>query len=437
MVKTAPARWSNWGGTASSNPESIIAPTREEDISSIVKEATASGHRVKAVGAGHSFTDIAATDGVILDLSRYNRILDVDNQRRKVRVQAGITLEKLNAELAYHGLALPNLGDIAYQSVAGAISTATHGTGRKLGNLATQVSGMSFVLADGSILHCSPNRDLQTFKAAQVSLGALGVISTVTVDCVPAFNLKALDEPRKLDACLEELDSLVDRNDHFEFFWFPHTQVCLTKTNNRTQEPVRPRSRTKAYVDDIVLENTVFGLVCRIGKLREQWVPALSRTIVKTFAKSVRVDRSDRIFASPRLVRFAEMEYGIPRANAADAIRELRDFIESSDLKISFPVEVRFVAPDDIFLSPSYGRETCYIAVHMFRGVEYEPYFREVESIMNGFAGRPHWGKIHFQTDQTLAPRYPQWSEFKDVRDRLDPTGTFRNAYTDRVLVRN
>jgi FAD-linked oxidoreductase len=434
MVKSAPVHWSNWGGTASSAAESLVTPTQEDEIASIVKNATAEGQRVKAVGAGHSFTDIAVTDGIVIDLRRYNRILDVDIQKKKVRVEAGISLEKLNTELSYHGLALPNLGDIAYQSVAGAISTATHGTGVKLGNLATQVSGISVVLADGSTLYSSAGRDVQTFKAAQVSLGALGVISTVTIDCVPAFNLKGVNEPKKLDDVLEDMDAAVDANEHYEFFWFPHTEIALTKTNNSTDEPARPRGRTKAYIDDIILENRVFGLVCRLGKLREQWVPGLSRTIVKTFGKTVRIDRSDQIFATPRLVRFAEMEYAIPRPNASEVIQELRAFIESSNMKISFPIEVRFVAPDDILLSPSNGRETCYIAVHMFKGVEYKPYFREVESIMNDFGGRPHWGKIHFQTEKTLSQRYPDWNAFKEVRARLDPTGSFKNDYLDRVL---
>lgn len=431
---TSTVRWDNWGRTASANPQSIESPSREDEIAFIVKSAESADRKVKVVGAGHSFTDIAATDGVLIDLRRYDRVLDVDVQKKRVRVQAGITLEKLNSELAYHGLAMPNLGDIAYQSIAGAISTATHGTGIKLGNLATQVHALSIVTADGSTLYCSAERDPQAFRAAQVGLGALGVISTVTLNCVPAFTLHAINEPRKLDVVLEEIDGLVNDNEHFEFFWFPHTETVYQKVNNRTEEPPRPRRAAKAYIDDIWLENRVFGLVCRLGKLRKGWVPGLSRFVAKTLSRGVRVDRSYRIFTSPRLVRFAEMEYAIPRENAVEAIQELRVFIETSDLKISFPVEVRFVAADDIYLSPAHRRETCYIAVHTYRGVPYEPYFREVERIMNGFNGRPHWGKLHFQTHETLGPRYPEWDQFQSVRTRLDPLGRFDNEYLTRVL---
>jgi FAD-linked oxidoreductase len=427
-------RWENWGGTASATPHSIETPSREDEIAYTVKSAEAADRRVKVVGAGHSFTDMAATDGVLIDLRRYDRVLDVDIQKKRVRVQAGITLEKLNAELAYHGLALPNLGDIAYQSIAGAISTATHGTGVKLGNLSTQVHALSIVTADGSTLYCSADRDPQAFRAAQVGIGALGVISTVTLNCVPAFTLHAINEPRKLDVVLEELDGLVDDNEHFEFFWFPHTETVYQKVNNRTEEPPRPRGAAKAYIDDILLENRVYGLICRLGKMREAWVPGLARFVAKTLSKSVRVDRSYRIFASPRLVKFAEMEYAIPREKAVEAIQELQVFIETSDLKLSFPVEVRFVAPDDIYLSPAHRRETCYIAVHTYRGVPFEPYFRGVERIMNAFGGRPHWGKLHFQTHETLARRYPEWDQFQSVRTRLDPLGRFDNDYLERVL---
>lgn len=429
-------KWTNWAGNQSSTLHAIESPASEEEIASIVKRAETEGLRVKAIGSGHSFTDIAATNGILVDLKRYDRVVHIDEQRRQVTVEAGISLHKLSEELASHGLAMENMGDIAYQSIAGAISTATHGTGIKLGNIATQVRALSLVLADGSVLQCSEDKDSGTFRAAQVGLGALGILSTVTLQCLPAFVLRAVNEPRNLDECLAELDESVDGNDHFEFFWFPHTDTALTKTNNRTDKPAKPRSRSKAYVDDILMENRVFELVCRLGKMRSSWTPSLSRTVARTLSKGVRTDRSDRIFATPRLVRFVEMEYAIPRRNAADAIRELRSFIDSSGLNISFPVEVRFVAPDDIFLSPAHGRETCYIAIHMFRGIPFEDYFRSVEKIMDLFEGRPHWGKMHFQTAETLAPRYPQWTRFAAVRALLDPAKRFDNDYLDRVLGR-
>jgi L-gulonolactone oxidase len=349
-------------------------------------------------------------------------------------VQAGIRIKKLNAEAAKAGLAMSNLGDIAYQSVAGAISTATHGCGVRFGNLATFVKELTIVKADGSVLHCSPALDDTTFKAAQVSLGALGVISTVTLQMEPAFNLEAREEGADFDETLKALDAFVEDNEHFEFFWFPYTTRIGMKRNNRTEkEPTKVR-HWKDFRNEIIESNIAFGLVCRYGRARPQKIRGLMKTIAPGKGRIRKIARSDRIFASPRLVRFAEMEYAIPRGNAREALERLRTTIDGAGYDVNFPVEVRFVAGDDVLLSPAHGRETCYIAVHMYRGMEYEPYFRDVEAIMRSYDGRPHWGKLHFRTAADLAPSYPRWSDFIDVRNKLDPDGVFRNAYLDRVL---
>lgn len=426
--------WTNWGGTYSCRPAAFEMPAGDHDIARVVKSATAAGRRVKVVGAGHSFTDIALTDGMLVSLDRHNKILDIDRETNRVTVQAGISLHTLNQELARAGLAMENLGDIEYQSIAGATSTATHGTGAKLGGLATQIRAMDLILGDGSTLHCSAHENPEVFECARVGLGALGVVSTVTLQCVPAFNLHAREYPMKLDECLGRLDELVDSNDHFEFWWFPHTDGAYIKANNRTGEPARPKSPRREWFEDIFLSNHVFGLLCRIGKAFPGSIPALNKLEVAALGKVSMIDRSDRVFTSPRLVRFAEMEYAIPRAAAAEALLEVRKLIDTRGFKVSFIVEVRFVAPDDIPLSTAQGRETAYIAVHVYRKTPYEPYFRAVEEVMNGYEGRPHWGKLHFQTAETLKPRYPQWGRFATVRKQLDPEGRFANAYLDRVL---
>lgn len=400
----------------------------------MVKSAAAAGSTVKVVGAGHSFTDIACTDGRMISLDRYNRVLEADPVSGRVTVQAGIRLYDLNERLASAGLAMENLGDIGYQSIAGAISTATHGTGSKLGGLATQVREIELILADGSKLHCSLDEEQEAFRAAQVSIGALGVISTVSLQCVPAFNLHAVEKPMGLEDCLANLDELIEGNDHFEFWWFPHTDGAYLKLNNRTEQPLKPKSPSRAWFEDVFLSNHLFGLSCRIGRAFPNAIPRLNRIAVGALGKVEVVDRSDRVFTSPRLVRFSEMEYAIPRAAAAEALRRIRSMIDSEGFRVSFIVEVRFVAPDDISLSTSYGRETAYIAVHMYERVPYEGYFRGVESIMNDYEGRPHWGKLHFQTAGALRDRYPKWDDFLAVRRRLDPSGCFRNSYLDRVL---
>jgi len=437
MVTEARARWTNWGGTYGCNPTRVESPASEDEIAEIVRAAAARGERVKVVGSGHSFTDIGCTDGTMIKLDRYDKVLEVDREAASITAQAGITILQLSDALSHFGLAMENMGDVGYQTIAGAISTATHGTGERFRNISSQVEGLSLVLAGGGVLRCSPNQDPEAFKAAQVGLGALGVLSTVTLRCVPAYNIHSLQEPRRIDELLDQFDELCAKNDHFEFFWFPHTEWAQTITNTRTQEaPPENQRRTgfAAYVNDVLLENHVFGVIQRTAQVRREWIPGLAAITARTMSRKEMSDRSDRIFANTRLVRFAEMEYAVPRAQLIAAFRDVRAMIERKGLLISFPVEVRAVAADDIPLSPANGRDTGYIAVHVYHRFEYEPYFREVEEIMNAHEGRPHWGKLHYHTATTLRPRYPQWDQFIAVRDRLDPDRVFGNAYLERVL---
>jgi L-gulono-1,4-lactone dehydrogenase len=358
----------------------------------------------------------------------------VDRESRLARVQAGITIRELSRELDRHGLALENLGDIDVQTIAGAISTATHGTGARLPNISAQVAELTLVRADGSTLRCSPDTDGEVFRAARVGLGALGVIADVTLRCVPAFTLHGVDAPVPLEEVLDSFDERADANDHFEFFVFPHTSTALTRTNNRTHEPPRPRGRLVAYFNDILLNNHAFGLFCRAGRVRRRAIPRLNRLVTRLAGRSERVERSADIFASPRLVRFTEMEYALSREHTVTAVRRVLELIEQRGFAVPFPIEVRTVAADDALLSTAAGRDSGFVAVHMFSGMEWEPYFRAVEAIMDGLQGRPHWGKRHFQTAETLATRYPRWDDFQRVRARLDPRGRFSNAYADRVL---
>ena len=437
MVTAAPSSWTNWGGTYSCSPSRVESPASEEEIVTIVRSAAERGEHVKVIGSGHSFTDIGCTDGCLIKLDRYNKVLGVDRDASAITAQAGITILQLSDALAHFGLAMENMGDVGYQTMSGAISTATHGTGEKLRNISSQVTAVSMVLADGDVIHCSPHKNADSFKAAQVGLGALGVLSTVTLRCVPAYNVHSVQQPTRIDEVLERFDELSATNDHFEFFWFPHTEWAQAITNTRTQAPPPENKRRAgfgAYVNDILLENHAFGLIQRTAQLRRSWIPGLAALTARTMSRKEMTDRSDRIFANERLVRFAEMEYAVPRDQLLTAFREIRSMIDRKGLLISFPVEVRAVAADDILMSPAYKQPTGYIAVHVFHKFEYEPYFREVEAIMNAHGGRPHWGKLHFQTAETLRPRYPMWDTFIAVRDRLDPERLFDNAYLERVL---
>ncbi|MCU1352144.1 MAG: FAD-linked oxidoreductase, partial [Acidimicrobiales bacterium] len=407
--------WTNWAGNQTCAPVAVEQPTDEDALVEVVRRAAAADQRVKAVGAGHSFTGAACTDGHLLDLSRYGRVLAVDHERRRVTVEAGITLRTLNEVLAREGLALENMGDIAYQSIAGAISTATHGTGARFGNLATQVVGLRLVTGDGEVVACSEDVDRELWRGARVGVGALGLISAVTIQCVPAFNLHAVEEAARIDDVLADLDALVDGNDHYEMFWIPGTRWALTKRNRRTDEPVAPRPAWRAFRNDVLLDNVAFGAMHRIGVRRPAWIPAMARRIPST-GRQEYVDRSDRVFASARYVRFLEMEYAIPRHAFPSAFAELRRLVDRLGEPIGFPVECRFVAGDDIPLSPAYGRDTAYIAVHVAKGRRSDAYFSGAEAIMAAHDGRPHWGKLHHQDAATLAPRYPAWHDAQAVR---------------------
>lgn len=399
----------------------------------VIRRAAAVGDRVKAVGAGHSFTGVACTDGHLLDLGGYGRVLHVDRSSGQVTVEAGITLGRLNAELAVAGLALENLGDIAYQSVAGAIATATHGTGGRFANLSSQVVGMRLIDGQGDAIDCSAHERPELWSPARVGVGALGVVSTVTLQCVPAFNLHAVEEPALVDDVLDGLDQLVDTNDHYELFWIPGTRWALTKRNRRTHEPARPRGRWTAFRNDVLIDNLGFGAVMAVGRYRPHLIPALAKRLPSA-GRQEYVDRSDKVFASARMVRFVEMEYAVPRQAFGEAFNRLRTLVRQLGVPVGFPVECRFVAGDDIALSTASGRATAYLAVHVVAGAPHDQYFQGVERIMDDYDGRPHWGKLHHQTAATLAPRYPRWDQFQQARELLDPNRTFTNPELERVL---
>jgi L-gulonolactone oxidase len=425
--------WSNWAGNQMCAPASIRHPTSEAELIRIVVDAANAGQRVKCVGTGHSFTPIACTDGVMVDLSGYGRVLGYDGETRTVTVQAGITLMRLCDELDQRGLALENMGDIAYQSIAGATATATHGTGWHFGNLSSRIVGMRLIAGDGSVVVCSADENPDVLAAARVGVGALGIVSTVTLQAVKAFRLHAIEEPVRIDEVLTDFDGYMSSADHVEFYWVPHTSWALTKRNRRTDEPPAPRPKVKQLLDEVILPNVAFGALCRIGRRKPDWIPRLAKAMPSS-GRVEYTDRSDRVFTSPRMVRFYEMEYAIPRDAIPEALNRVRRLVDESGIQLSFPVEVRVVAPDDIPLSTASGRASGYIAVHVYKGTPYDAYFQGVERIMDAYGGRPHWGKMHFQRAETLAERYPRWDEFQSVRRRLDPEGRFSNPYLERVL---
>lgn len=426
-------KWKNWAGNVVATPMSIERPSSEAAVADIVAQAANQKHSVRVVGSGHSFTSAVATSGVLLDIAGLSGIRAIDRSAGTVTVGAGTTLNDLNRLLDAEGLAMPNLGDIAYQTVAGAISTSTHGTGYRLTGLAAQVAGLRLVTGDGKVLNATASENSDVLDVARVSVGALGVITECTLNVVNSFALRAHEMPMKLDDVLNNIDELKTANDHFEFFWIPHTKWALTKRNNRTNDALQPLPPVKGWIEKTFMENYAFGALCRIGRMRPSLIPRLATALPSSGSRTY-VDKSFKIFASPRLVRFYEMEHAIPSDALPAALRDIKEMIERKGYLLNFPVEVRFTAADDVPLSTSYGRESAYIAVHVYRGMEYGPFFRDVEDVLRQYDSRPHWGKIHHREKDELSTLYPRFSDFLDMRNRLDPSRVFANDYTRQIF---
>ena len=433
---SAKPTWSNWAGQQHCSPALVARPYSERELTEVIARAGDAGQTVRAVGSGHSFTDTCVTDGVQVDLRHMAQLVDADPATGLVRVQAGMPLHQLGPALHEHGLALENQGDIDRQTLAGALATGTHGTGARFRNLSANVVGCRIALADGTVRELSADSGLagELLRAARVSIGALGVITELTLKTVPAFRLRKVEEPRPLDELLEAFDQLAAEHDHYELYAFPYSKTALSFASDRTDDPPAPLPAWRKWVVDDLVANRGLAAFSHAGRLAPTKAPQLSRTMTRLLSRDVRTDHSHRVFASERKVRFTEMEYAIPRARVTSALREVLAMIEEQQVGVTFPIEVRTTAGDDAFLSTASGRDTAYIAVHQFAPMPYEPYFRAVESIMDRHDGRPHWGKRHFQTEQTLAPRYPEWDLFQAARRELDPHGLFTNDYVRRVL---
>ena len=432
--RASKGEWANWAGDQRCRPARLVRPGSREELAAAIAASAEAGQRVKVAGSGHSFTEAALTEGTMIDLGGVSGVLDADPGSGLVKVGGGTVLADLNEELAALGLGMENLGDIDRQTISGAISTGTHGTGARLRNISAQVEGLELVGADGSVRHLSTATHPELLRAARVGVGALGAISAVTLRCVPAFNLLRVDRPCPREEVLDTFAERAAEHEHFELFTFPYDDSALVLERNRTDEPIKPRGRGAAYLNDVVLENWALGLLAGAGKAIPRAIPGLSRLAGRVASGSRTSDRSDRVFANERRVRFTEMEYGVPREAGPEAARRVIEWVRSNRYPVFFPIEMRVAAGDDASLSPSHERDTAYIAVHQYRGMEWRPYFEAVEAIMDEYGDRPHWGKRHFQTAATLAPRYPAWAEFQRARDVLDPGRTFANQYTDRVL---
>lgn len=422
--------WQNWSGSVSCSPSIIANPRTVDELVQLVADCGRTGRRLRVAGSGHSFTPLVASDDLLVSLKNLTGLDEsVGPARNRATALGGTRLRELGQALFDHSLAMENLGDIDDQSLSGAISTGTHGTGTGFGSIATQVISLDLVTADGSVVECSEESNPDLFKAAQVSLGALGVIARVTLRVLPSYRLRRESRRALLNDCLANLEKYKRENRNFEFFWFPYSSYCLIKLLNQTTEPPTRINRWSR-----VLENRVFLVLSEWCRL----MPVMCRPISRFSAWSIptvrEVNYSQLVYPTPRLVRFQEMEYNLPAEHFADAIREIQSCIERNKFAVHFPIECRFVHSDDIWLSPATGRDSCYIAVHMYRGMPYEEYFAAIEEIFQRHEGRPHWGKLHTMTAAQLAAAYPRWEDFRRLRDQLDPKRIFLNPYLETMF---
>ncbi|HTU14033.1 MAG TPA: D-arabinono-1,4-lactone oxidase [Solirubrobacterales bacterium] len=426
--------WTNWAGVESCSPRDLIRPRSRRELVETVAAGAGEGRQITVAGSGHSFTGAALTGDLMLDLGSLGGLIEADHASGRVKVGGGTVLADLNRELDRLGLAMPNLGDVDAQTIAGAISTGTHGTGADLPNISAQVVGMDLVTADGRVRELSVEGTPDELRAARVAVGSLGVIATVTLQTVPAFNLHRIDRPMPLEEVLGDFDEFAEANQHFEFFVFPYTDKALTIRRNRTDLPLNPRGRIERYVSDVVIENGLGELGLRyVGKV-PRLIPKLARFSSVFMDQAERVDSSFKIFANYRTIRFNEMEYALPREAGPEAVSRVLELIESERFPMGMPIECRTVAGDDAMLSPAYERATTYVAVHQHASMEWRPYFDAIEEIFKSYGGRPHWGKRNSRTAADLAPDYPEWDRFQAVRNEFDPGRVFSNEYVTRVL---
>jgi len=433
-VESSPTTsWRNWAGTEAAVATEVLRPRDLDELSAAVTGAKRS---VRARGSGHSFTAVGAAHDRAIDLSAWTGVVSADAATGLVTVRSGTSLRALNAELDRLGRAMTNLGDIDAQTIAGAISTGTHGTGARFGGISTQVAAMELVLADGSVVTCSPDERPELFAAGRVGLGAFGVLSTVTLRTEQSFVLHAEERPEPLDDVLAALDENCADNDHFEFYWFPYGRNALTKRNNRTPAGTvpEPLSRTRQFVEYQLMENTMFGAVCRVGRAVRPLVRPLNRLSSAVLSARAYSDVSHKVFVTNRNVRFVESEYAVPRESLAEVLGELRERVPKLADPVMFPVEIRVAAADDIWLSTAYERDSAYIAIHQFVGMPYREYFDLFEQVAGAVGGRPHWGKMHSLDASVLRERYPRFDDFTALRASVDPAGKFLNPYLTRVL---
>ena len=413
--------WRNWSGLQVAHPRHRAAPKDKDELRTLI---TKSQGVIRPIGAGHSFTPLMNTDETLVSLDRMQGLLDYDNRTQQATVAGGTRLFNLGRELEEIGQALPNMPDIAEQSLAGALGTATHGTGAELGAMPAYVEELTLMTADGSEISCSRHNNADLFQAARVNLGALGFITAVRLQNKPAYRLEKTLDWRPIEDILAESEQLADRHRNFEFFYIPFSGWGFVDMQDLTEaEPTA--TETTDQNEGLYTLQRIRDWLSWSPRLREFSMGLYMRTLPTEYS----VAPSWETYTHTRAVRWNEMEYHLPREDGLKAFREIRTLIEEQFPEVFFPIEVRYIKQDDIWLSPFFEQDSISIAVHRYYAEDHRPLFEAIEPIFRRYGGRPHWGKLHSLKGDELAALYPHWNDFLDVRQQLDPKGRFLNSY--------
>lgn len=426
-------RIQNWGRSQSFDAGQVLYPTSEAEILTILRNATANHKNVRTIGSGHSWTGLIVTNDILVSLDHWQGITQVDPQNKWVEAKAGTKLLKLGNELWNLGLAMENLGDIDVQSIAGALNTGTHGTGKNFGTLATQIHSLTIALPTGELVEASETENHDLFKAAQISLGALGIITRYKLKVVKAFNLEYTSKLGKIRDAIDNFDKYNSENRNYEFYWFPYTDLIQLKLVNETTKPIKDGGFMRNF-NDIVIENIGYQLLSEWSRTHPKFYKPFSKFSAKGVPKGTWRNHSNKIFATKRWVRFKEMEYNVPKAKFQECMEEIMDTIHKRDFRVHMPIEVRYVKADNIMISPAHGRDAVYMAVHQYNGMDYLEYFKTIEEIFWKYEGRPHFGKMNTMNKAQFSNIQPHWQKFIDIQKQCDPKGIMLNDYLKEIF---
>ena len=424
--------FTNWSGSVKSSPQSIEKPSSESEIISLIEKASTEGKTIRPVGSGHSFTPLVQTNDIIVSLDNWQGLISVDKENYTATAKSGTKIHQFSDLAFSHGLAQENLGDIDQQSIAGALSTGTHGTGISFGTLSTQLTEIKLINGKGEFIVCSESNNREIFKAAQIGLGSLGIITEMSFRLVPAYKLKYVGQKENVFDVLQNFERHNAQNRNFEFYWFPYSEVAQTKYSNITDEPVD--TDKLSYFMDLLVENWLYEALC----FPTRYFPSLSKSVAKISSSllsgSKKVNYSHKVYATPRTVRFNEMEISVPIQAFKEVKTEVIRTFQKRKFNVQFPTENRFVKQDDIWMSSAYGRDSAYIAFHVYRGKEYLEYFKTMCDICSHYEGRPHWGKMHQFDTSYLSKNIPKWDDFMKLRAEMDPKGVFLSPYMKKLF---